>query len=48
MLLLTDIIIDAYQKSWQQAFIMVTNLENSPAHVDDSKNLRNAYIINKS
>ena len=27
---------------------MMTDLANSSAHVDDSKNLRNAHIINKS
>ena len=35
-------------KLWQSAIIMMTDLENSPAHVDDLKNLRNAHIINKS
>ena len=48
MLLLIDIIVDAYQESSQQAIIMMMVLENSPAHVDDSKNMRNAHIINKS
>ena len=48
MLLWIDTIVDAYQKSWHQMVIMVTDLANSSAHVDDSKNLRNAHIINKS
>ena len=45
MLLLIDITVDAYQKSWQQAVIMMTDPENSPGHVDDSKNMRKAHII---
>ena len=42
------IIVYTYQKSWQQAVIMMAELENSHAHVDDSKNLCNAHMINKS
>ena len=37
ILLLIDIIVYTYQKSWQQVVIMMTDQENSSAHVDDSK-----------
>ena len=47
MLLWIDTIVDTYQKSWHQTVIMVTDLANSSADVDDSKNLRNTHIINK-
>ena len=48
MLLWIDIIVDTYQKSWQQAVIMMMVLKKILHRLTIRSKLRNAHIINKS
>ena len=46
--MLTDTIVDTYQKSGQPAVIVIMDLKKSLHTLIIRKNLRNAHIISKS